>query len=411
MDETLKALRAAYYLLLTVCATLLLFGVSTSTTTPYRRALREVDALERIPWGWLAVQDSLNAFALHRPGRSPKAEDTLPLAEVLVRSLGRAEAVPGGRRLVTLPLDRISVLDTLLLVDRTFAVEMAGARSDGPGTRITIAPPPDGAGATLADYETYVRDNPAFAAVGLRPQIKLLAYGDIDPRTRTDLCSRAGRRCVLQQLRASRDSASGDFLLLTKVGGVGEGVDFNMDFTFRTAKSPTGLRLTDWLSRYPAASRLLRPAPGSGQGNALVFLPALKDVWPEVRGLTPGQARLLLTSKIRSSEQPVRFLGLDVPASAIALAAPAVLLALLAHLGLLIQHLRLLLRGAPRDGIRQFPLPLLFPGRSGTFVSIATALVFPLVAVAAMLRRVPLDGAGRWISWLAAALVAALGAI
>lgn len=405
MDETLKSVRAAYYVLLTVCGTLALFGVSAAANTPFRRALREVDELQRIPWASLGDPDSLRAFAGQRAARrGASAEDARPLAEVLLHRVGRVETGPDGRLLVTLDVDRIYAIDTLFLVDHQLEVEMAGASSDGPGSRLEIAPPP--ADAPLAAYEAYLRGNPAFLsaipATRYKAATTSASHSGFDMK---NLCRDLPRRCVLYDLRAMRDTA-GSFKLFAKVRGLND-PSAAMEMTFFASTAPTGLRLADWLARDPRAARLLDAR--AGRGGGLVFLPALRDLWPEVQGLTLGQARLLLASKVRAAEQTVDVLGLDVPGSAVAVAGPGVLLALLAHLGLLLRHLRGLARTGDVEPLCQFPLPLLFPGAPGTLAAILAALVLPAAALAMLSRRVAMDGMDRAAFWAGGIAVLVLG--
>lgn len=128
------------------------------------------------------------------------------------------------------------------------------------------------------------------------------------------------------------------------------------------------------ISEIPELSRLVRQL-----NEHYIFLPNLKQVWDQIRSETPDQARTILARKDIQPEKRLVVFGFSIAQDLVSWTIPGLIFVLSFYFLIHIQHLNLVVNSNP--AFRYYPWVGIMPGCNAAIVFMTSLLILPILAL------------------------------
>ena len=128
------------------------------------------------------------------------------------------------------------------------------------------------------------------------------------------------------------------------------------------------------ISEIPELSLLVRQL-----NEHYIFLPNLKQVWDQIRSETPDQARTILARKDIQPEKRLDVFGFSIPQDLVSWTIPGLIFVLSFYFLIHIQHLNLVVNSNP--AFRFYPWVGIMPGCNAAIVFMMSLLILPILAL------------------------------
>lgn len=156
----------------------------------------------------------------------------------------------------------------------------------------------------------------------------------------------------------------------------GDGVIVTVDQVIGATNFVVPCRLLEELRSSPQASTLI-----GGKDSKWMFLPATKQIWPEVQDRSATEAREYLARKGAPPEDALNVFGLSIPAGHVAIVAPLLTFGIAIYLLVYIRSLAQAVQESPK--FAAYPWIHLMRGWCPVTVSIAIVLALPVITLTA----------------------------
>jgi hypothetical protein len=357
MKDSLHAAQRVQVVLLLASAAILILALSPRLSGRYESALREIAALQRIPFE--DVKAELAEWASAHEAEFEASQRNLPVAHAVMSAISLGTATWPNLRWHT---------DTVTA--RHWLFEQLGSR------------------ATIEQVARYLEEDPALRIVevsdsGVVTSVPIPQAFECEDSTSigSDGNTYPMWACASRgQISAEKLQSPPHFRIY-----ISQPPFYNLPVLLAEVpgriRVMPGTSVTDWLARRGELDLIAPIVDGQR-----VFLPAVLGIWSDVRDLTLPQAEAVVLDRMASSRQTVAFFGLSVDEVLARIGGPLLLLLLLVYFRLHLTHISHSSANSENSLHQIYPWPYLFAGRTAYVLRLAT-IAAPLAACMALIAR------------------------